>query len=181
MQKPSQLWANECIDFRDEEFDTSGLEYSHQNFESGLCEQPLLDVGLFEHYKPSNDGNIEHAHRYPQSTDWSGPYLMSRVDWRWAAQKGFYNPQTKQWNAAAGGYPEYARQRSQHKFRRRGAETKAIQPTDAILNSGSSGFLCRTVQCERVERPIPFRTCSVTFNQVVTPIERHVFEESIFT
>jgi hypothetical protein len=55
---------------------------------------------------------------------WTGPYEMSRVDWRWAAQKGFFDPNTRQWNAAAGGYEAYARQRAELKARR-GCKTAA--------------------------------------------------------
>ena len=38
---------------------------------------------------------------------------MRRVDWRWAAAKGFLNKDTNQWIEAMGGREAYIRQRNQ--------------------------------------------------------------------
>ena len=38
---------------------------------------------------------------------------MRRVDWRWAAAKGFFNKQTNQWNEEIGGKEAYIRQRNE--------------------------------------------------------------------
>ena len=106
---------------------------------------------------------------------WYGPYEMSRVDWRWAAQKGFYDPKTKQWNSAAGGYEAYARQRAQHKSARkpRSTESTLVRSTresesTASNNDQNSEALSHSSDdfTSSVERPLPFLTCSVTFDQV---------------
>jgi hypothetical protein len=74
-------------------------------------------------YDP-NESADQFAQASP-SEPWTGPYEMSRVDWRWAAQRGFFDPKTKLWIAAAGGYEAYARQRAQLKATRRGGKTAA--------------------------------------------------------
>ena len=38
---------------------------------------------------------------------------MRRVDWRWAAAKGFLNKDTNQWNEEMGGREAYIRQRNE--------------------------------------------------------------------
>jgi hypothetical protein len=38
---------------------------------------------------------------------------MRRVDWRWAAAKGFLDKDTNQWNEAMGGLEGYIRQRTE--------------------------------------------------------------------
>lgn len=38
---------------------------------------------------------------------------MRRVDWRWAAAKGFLDKETNQWNEAMGGLDGYLRQRTE--------------------------------------------------------------------
>ena len=41
--------------------------------------------------------------------------LLSTADWRWAAEKGYWNPQTKCWNEEMGGAEAYIRQRNERK------------------------------------------------------------------
>ena len=40
------------------------------------------------------------------------PLKMRRVDWRWAAAKGFLNKETNQWNEEMGGQEAYLKQRN---------------------------------------------------------------------
>jgi hypothetical protein len=40
-------------------------------------------------------------------------FKMRRVDWRWAAAKGFLNKETNQWNEAMGGKEAYIIQRNE--------------------------------------------------------------------
>jgi hypothetical protein len=40
-------------------------------------------------------------------------HKMRRVDWRWAAAKGFLNRDTNQWNEDLGGKEAYIRQRNE--------------------------------------------------------------------
>jgi hypothetical protein len=40
------------------------------------------------------------------------PQKMRRVDWRWAAAKGFLNKETNKWNEEMGGQEAYLKQRN---------------------------------------------------------------------
>lgn len=145
-----------------------------------LYEQQDIDYSAFE-TPHSSDKDVEpFTNPATDSTSaWSGPYAMSRVDWRWAAEKGYYDPQTKRWNTSKGGYEAYDRQRKKPKQNRKDAKQQsAAQDTGSmslntvhfsVIFEGSNqdvlpATLTRTGTW--VERPIPFRTCTVAFDQV---------------
>jgi hypothetical protein len=57
----------------------------------------------------SNSTNSIESEDYLQCTI---PQKMRRVDWRWAAAKGFLNKETNKWNEEMGGQEAYLKQRN---------------------------------------------------------------------
>jgi hypothetical protein len=57
----------------------------------------------------SNSSNMIDSEDYLQCTI---PQKMRRVDWRWAAAKGFLNKETNKWNEEMGGQEAYLKQRN---------------------------------------------------------------------
>ena len=121
---------------------------------------PNEDDGLFS--SSSSDQGMLLASHTEHGKPWRGPYEMSRVDWRWAAQRGFYDPKTKLWNAAAGGYEAYDRQRALLRSARKGGSKQQTGPGATCASSAYEGG----GDVELVERPLPFRTCCVAFDRV---------------
>ena len=80
-------------------------------------------------------------------------YEMSRVDWRWAAVKGFYDRTARHWIAETGGYEAYAKQRLSKRRRR----------PDAAEELGGESW----TTVAQVERPLAFATHFVAFEQVL--------------
>jgi hypothetical protein len=62
----------------------------------------------------------------PSSPSHPSTKSFSRVDWRWATTKGFYNSKTKLWNEALGGLEEYLRQRDLRKAQKEATMQKRI-------------------------------------------------------
>ena len=88
---------------------------------------------------------------------------MSRVDWRWAAEKGFYDRTARHWIAETGGYEAYAKQRlSKRRRRPDAAEATCYDSSHASAQLGGESWTTVT----RVERPLAFATHFVAFEQV---------------
>ena len=87
-------------------------------------------------------------------------YEMSRVDWRWAAEKGYYDRAAKRWIAETGGYEAYSRQRLLKRRRKLASKGISTVENQAI----SLAELASTTLA--VERPLAFNTQGVDFEQV---------------
>ena len=90
------------------------------------------------------------------------PQKMRRVDWRWAAAKGFLNKETNQWNEEMGGQEAYLKQRNDRMMARFGQESEKIVPTlerSSFFCAGKKNHCAhRTMFDQQALRSVPWMT-----------------------
>ena len=98
---------------------------------------------------------------------------MSRVDWRWAAKKGFFDPVARRWNTDAGGYAAYAREREMYKRLKQGRTSRSGTVQRSERSSNDSVHLRQKKSRDNpdtganvvVERPLSLQKSSIDFDR----------------
>jgi hypothetical protein len=70
--------------------------------------------------------------------DPDGNSKMSLADWRWAAQRGFWNPDLRQWNEEMGGITAYIEQRDKRRMKRLSRQPRCPKVSGLNVGNGHS-------------------------------------------